>query len=108
MPRNEEAQLIVERLLERITGRLIDDINYHFLKEEYEIIPVDYYNSFIEMGKNKVIPEDFAKEMTKAAGLRNALAHEYEKIDQTRVYESIGLALNQIPRYLQKIISLLF
>ena len=104
--KNQETQLVVERLLEKITGRLID-INYHILKEEYETMPEDYYNSFIQMGKNKVITEEFSKEMAKAAGLRNALAHEYEEIDQNEVYLSINKALTQIPEYLQKILALL-
>ncbi len=101
--KNREAQLIVERLLEKVTSRLID-INYHILKEEYEVMPEDYYTSFIDMGKNKVITEEFAKEIAKAAGLRNALAHEYDDIDQKQIYEAITSALTQIPQYLQAVL----
>jgi uncharacterized protein YutE (UPF0331/DUF86 family) len=103
--KNQETQLVVERLLEKITGRLID-INYHILKEEYETMPEDYYNSFIEIGKNKVISEEFAKEIAKSVGLRNALAHEYEEINQKMVFESINTALTQVPKYLQSIMKL--
>lgn len=103
---DNEVQLIVERLLEKITGRLID-INYHILREEYEILPEDYYSSFIEMGKNKIMSPAFAKEVAKSAGLRNALAHEYEKIDQSLVFKAIGTALTQVPQYLQKVINFL-
>lgn len=103
---NKEIQLVVERLLEKVTGRLID-INYHILREEYEIMPEDYYNSFIEMGKNKIITPEFAEEIAKSAGLRNALAHEYEKIDQSLIFKAIGIALTQIPQYLQKVINFL-
>lgn len=101
-----ETQLVVERLLEKITGRLID-INYHILREEYEIMPQDYYNSFIEIGKNRVITEDFAESMAKSAGLRNALAHEYENINQGLVYKAIGTALVQVPEYIEKILKFL-
>lgn len=104
--KDDKTQLMVERLLERITGRLID-INYHILKEEYEIMPEDYYNSFIEMGRRKIVNEEFAKEIAKSVGLRNALAHEYEKIDQKMVFESIATAMIQIPQYLQKILNLI-
>ena len=103
---NKEVQLVVERLLEKVTGRLID-INYHILREEYEIMPEDYYNSFIEMGKNKIITPEFAEEIAKSAGLRNALAHEYEKIDQSLIFKAISTALTQIPRYLQKVLNFL-
>jgi uncharacterized protein YutE (UPF0331/DUF86 family) len=104
--KNQDTQLIVERLLEKITGRLID-INYHILKEEYEIMPEDYYSSFIEMGKNRIVTPKFAEEIAKSAGLRNALAHEYEKIDQILVHKAINTALVQIPQYIQKVTDFL-
>jgi uncharacterized protein YutE (UPF0331/DUF86 family) len=103
--KNQETQLVVERLLEKITGRLID-LNYHILKEEYGTMPEDYYSSFIEIGKNKVVSEEFAKEIAKSVGLRNALAHEYEEINQKMVFESINTALIQVPKYLQNIMKL--
>ncbi len=103
--KNQETQLVVERLLEKIAGRLID-INYHILKEEYETMPEDYYSSFIEIGKNKVISEEFAKEIAKSVGLRNALAYEYEEINQKMVFESINTALTQVPKYLHSIMKL--
>ncbi len=103
---NEDTQLVVERLLEKITSRIIS-LNYHILKEEYEVMPQDYYNSFIEIGKNKLISEEMAKEMAGMAGLRNALAHEYDKIDQNLVHESLKLALIQIPNYLKIVLDFL-
>ena len=101
---DEIKQLVAERLLEKITGRIID-LNYHILKEEYEIMPQDYYNSFIEVGRNKVITEELANKMAGMAGLRNALAHEYDKIDQNMVFDSLKLALVQIPNYLKKVLN---
>lgn len=103
---NEEVQLVVERLLEKITGRIIS-LNYHILKEEYEIMPQDYYSSFIEMGKNRLIGQEMAEEIAGMAGLRNALAHEYDEIDHNLVYKSLKLALIQIPDYLKIILDFL-
>ena len=100
--KNQELQLVVERLLEKITGRLID-LNYHLLKEKYEVMPEDYYDSFIEIGKRKIITAEFAEEIAKSAGLRNALAHEYDKIDEKMVHKAIGTSLTQIPKYLKTI-----
>ncbi len=70
-------------------------------------MPEDYYNSFIEMGENRIVTPEFAEEIAKSAGLRNALAHEYEKIDQTLVHEAINTALTQIPQYIQKVTDFL-
>lgn len=103
---NSESKLIIERLLEKITGQVID-INYHILKEEYETTPTDYYSSFIDIGKNKIITEKFAIEMAKSTGLRNALAHNYEKINDELVFNSIKTALTQVPSYLSKILEFL-
>ena len=68
-------------------------------------MPQDYYNSFIEIGKNKIVTEELAKEMAGMAGLRNALAHDYDKIDQNLIFNSFKLALVQIPNYLKIILN---
>lgn len=96
--------LLIERLLEKITGRMID-LNYHLLKEEYEYMPEDYHDSFIEFGRRKIITAKFAAELSKATGLRNALAHDYDKIDDKKVFDSIKTTLNQVPKYLKIILK---
>lgn len=98
-------QLVVERLLERIVGRLID-INYHVLSEQFDFVPKDYKESFVEIGKRKVVPFDLAMKLSKSVGLRNVLAHEYDEIDYKKVYKSIDLALKQLPKYLDFILKL--
>lgn len=103
---SDDKQMIIERLLEKIIGRIID-INYHILREEYEIIPEDYYKSFIEIGKKKIVTSEFAEEIAKSTGLRNALAHEYEEIDPKMVYDAIEKAITQIPQYLNKLTKFL-
>lgn len=101
---DQNTQLSVERLLERISGRVID-LNYHILRSEYEFVPVDYYSSFIEIAKNKIIDEEFAHEIAKMTGLRNALAHDYDKLDQSKIHSSIGLVLLNVPTYLKKVLD---
>lgn len=104
--KNQELQLVIERLLEKITGRLID-LNYHLLREKYKIMPGDYYDSFIEIGKRKIISVEFAQEIAKSAGLRNALAHEYDKIDEKMIHKAIKTSLVQIPKYIKTILNTL-
>lgn len=99
-----ETRLQVERLLERIIGRVID-INYHILKEEFKIIPSDYFQSFIQLGEKGVIARDFAEEIAESTGLRNALAHEYDVIDNAQVHASIKKCLAQIPVYLSEVLE---
>ena len=91
-------------MLERIIGRVID-VNYHVLKEEYGLIPQDYYKSFIQLGEKGVISKKFAEEIAESVGLRNALAHEYDVIDDMQVHASIKKCLTQIPRYLNTVLE---
>lgn len=104
--KNEAAQLAVERLMERIIGRLVD-INYHLLKEKFHKLPVDYFNSFLALSKEGVVSENFARTVAKSVGLRNILAHEYDIIDPIQVYRAVGDALTQIPQYLRTILNTL-
>ena len=94
-----DTQLKVERLLEKIVGRVID-INYHLLKTKHQFIPIDYFDSFLDLANYQEIPRDLANQLAPAAGLRNALAHEYDYLDPQKVHAAISLALTQIPQYL--------
>lgn len=102
--KDEMAQLAVERLMERIIGRLID-VNYHLLKEKFGTLPIDYFDSFIRLAKEGIVSHDLARSVAKSVGLRNILAHEYDIIDPARVYHAISDALKEIPQYLQAIFS---
>lgn len=99
-----DTRLRVERLLEKIVGRLVD-INRHILKIDFNDLPLDYYQSFILIGRHKVVNNDLATNLSDSAGLRNALAHEYDFIDDTKVYRAIKLSLTQIPKYLGQILK---
>ena len=48
--------------------------------------PGTYRETFHILGKFGVIPEGLAGEMSKLAGFRNILVHEYTDLDVTRVY----------------------
>jgi uncharacterized protein YutE (UPF0331/DUF86 family) len=53
-------EVVVERYLERIIGRMID-INYHVITELGHPPPKDYFESFTEMGMLGVIPVAFSR-----------------------------------------------
>lgn len=48
--------------------------------------PDTYRETFLVLGKFRVIPEDLAQEMSRLAGFRNILVHEYTTLDIHRVY----------------------
>lgn len=92
-------QAVVERRLERAIGRMID-VNYHVLTASGQPPPPDYHSSFVRMAELGVFQPEFARQIARAAGLRNRLVHDYDDLDQRLVFEALGTALGEIPRYL--------
>jgi uncharacterized protein YutE (UPF0331/DUF86 family) len=95
-------EVLAERYLERIIGRMID-INYHVLTESGQPPPRDYYESFTALATVGMLDRDFATRIAACAGLRNRIAHEYETIDPLRVHEALQSAVRDIPAYLRRI-----
>ncbi len=104
--KSEEVQLQAERLLERIIGRAID-INFHILQEEFKTLPKTYRESFLLLEKVGLLSGDIAPKIAPLSGLRNILAHEYDSIDVSKVYQGIQAVLEYIPLYLEAIVKYL-
>ena len=95
-------EVLAERYLERIIGRMID-INYHLLTESGQPPPRDYYESFTALTTIGLLDREFATRIAACAGLRNRIAHEYEAIDPARVHEALQSAVRDIPIYLRRV-----
>jgi uncharacterized protein YutE (UPF0331/DUF86 family) len=77
-----------ERLIELIVESAID-INTLLLVENSQSPPQDYYSSFYDLVKLNIYPRGFADRIAWTAGLRNRLAHEYEEIQDRKVYKAM-------------------
>jgi uncharacterized protein YutE (UPF0331/DUF86 family) len=95
-------EVLAERYLERIIGRMID-INYHVLTESGQPPPPDYYQSFTALAAIGMLDRAFATSIAACAGLRNRITHEYETIDPARVHEALQSAVRDIPEYLRRL-----
>ena len=95
-------EIVTERYLERMIGRMID-INYHLVTEAGHPPPRDYYESFTQLAKLRILSPAFASQIAACAGLRNRLVHEYDAIDPRRVYEGLQAAVRDIPEYLRRV-----
>ena len=95
-------ELVAERYLERIIGRMID-LNYHVLTAAGHPPPKDYYQSFTALAGAGILEAGFAARIAASAGLRNRIAHAYEDIDPARVHAALGPALRDVPEYLRRI-----
>lgn len=97
-------ELLAERYIERIIGRMID-INFHLLTESGQPPPPDYYQSFTRLSELGVYERPFGEEIAKSAGLRNRIVHEYDEIDAVQVYRALKAAINDIPEYMRAVLS---
>jgi uncharacterized protein YutE (UPF0331/DUF86 family) len=95
-------ELVAERLLERIVGRMID-INYHVLTETGHPPPADYYASFTQLAALGVYDAEFGRRIAACAGLRNRIVHEYDEIEPLKVHEALGTAMRDVAAYLRAI-----
>ena len=71
-----------------IIGRALD-INEHLISELADSklkLPQNYKETFLFLKNLKILPEDFADEISKSAGFRNAIVHEYNNLDQKTLF----------------------
>ena len=88
-------------VLVEIIGRAID-INAHIIAEEGDMeitAPASSRETFVRLGTMGVLPADFAEEISKSAGFRNRIVHEYNDLERNKVYETVDEALAQFTRY---------
>lgn len=80
-----KTMAITERLLTQIVNYAID-VNRFVLHIAQVSTPDNYYETFVELGRLKVLPTRLAKQLAGTTAVRNRLEHEYDTIDHTRVY----------------------
>lgn len=78
-----------ERYFEKIVEALVD-LTFLIIKHKNLKIPKEDNEAFMILSNEKVITEDLAKRLKDAKGMRNIITHEYGKLDNELVYESIS------------------
>ena len=99
---DRRQQLLVERLL-HLSVEAASDLLEHLLVQRFNIKPQTYADTFLQAGRNGLIPMDLAQRLVPAAGLRNRLVHDYEAIDPSRVYAAIPVALDDLTQLQQAV-----
>src|SRR3990167_4524637 len=93
--------LALKNILMEIIGRAID-INEHLISEIAHLDmeePKTYRETFLLLGDLNILQRDFAEEISKSDGLRNAIVHEYNNLDENIIYKTVGEAINQYAKY---------
>lgn len=91
----------LKNIIMETIGRAID-INEHLVAEATGVkieVPKTYRDGFLALAKLKILPPDFAQEIAKSAGFRNAIVHEYSNLDKSEVYKTVGQAIGQYNKY---------
>ena len=99
----------VQNLLMKVISRAID-INEHIISKKAGLekgLQLKYRETFLELGELGVLPKKFAQVISKSAGLRNALVHDYDNLEDYIVYKSIGNAIPQYTKYCDYILKYL-
>ena len=87
----------LKNILTEIIGRAID-VNGHLIGElagPAMSAPKTYKETFLFLGDLDILPKDFAEEISRSAGFRNAIIHEYNNLDKGTIYRSVGDAIEQ-------------
>lgn len=91
-----------ERLFQLIVDTALD-INTHFIAELGISPPSDYYNTFISLAENKVLPMEFSLKIASSVGLRNLVVHKYGKVDVRRMVDDIKKEIKDYLLYVKHI-----
>ena len=105
-----EGTIHNRRSVERLIQLLVEcasDVNSHILAKEENAAVESCRSSFIVMGEKGYLDKKLASGLSKAAGMRNILMHEYEKIDDRAVYDTIPLAISSFQTYMREILLFL-
>lgn len=100
---NEVLHDIAERNLQ-LAIQCCLDIGSHLIAIFSMKRPEDYQDIFCNLGQGGVIPEEFAKEISPMAGLRNILVHEYLDIKLSRIHEVLQ-RLDDFKKFAQYIVE---
>lgn len=88
--------------IERLLSRLVDlavDINSHVASARLGRAPEEYRQSFDLLAEAGVIERALAEALKPSVGMRNAIVHEYLRLDLARVAAAVPLAIEVYGRY---------
>lgn len=92
-----------ERYFEKIIEAVVD-LTFLVIQSRKLKTPEDEESSFMLLSNEGIISENLAKKLKDAKGMRNILAHEYGKIDDSLVFEAIT---EQLEKDINEIIDII-
>lgn len=96
-----EKKAACERYVEKII-EAVTDLAFLIIKNKKFKIPEDDIDAFNILLDNKVIDDKLAAKLKSAKGMKNIISHQYGKIDDEIIFESITEELEKDVRYFIK------
>lgn len=92
--RDIKTKAICERYCEKII-EAVEDLAFLMINYKKLSYPEEEKEVFDILKDNKIISEDLSKKLRNAKGMRNVIAHQYGKIDDEIIFNSITEELNK-------------
>ena len=100
---NLQIKAACERYFEKIIEATVDLV-FLIIKKRKLQQPRDDENAFYVLYKNNIISEDLQKRLKAAKGMKNIIAHQYGKIDDEKVFNSLKEELiNDINQFIEEV-----
>ena len=81
------------------------DIAHHIVADEGYRTPTDYYDTFIVLHENNIVPEDFIPTLRQMVSFRNRVVHLYWDVDDVTVYRILQENLGDFETYIKYILD---
>lgn len=83
------------------------DVSAHVLAALGGPVPDDYGSLLVELGRQHILPAEFALRVSPMAGFRNILVHEYLEVDLREVYDALQNRLDDFRTFADYIVRFL-
>ena len=104
--RNEDAVDIAENRLRRGLEALFD-LGRHLAVKSGAGVPSDYRSVIEKLENAKILPAQFARQITGTAGYRNRLIHDYNKVTPEEIHEILQTRLPDLTMFCRHVVNYL-
>ncbi len=81
------------------------DIAHHIVADEGYRTPTDYYDTFVVLHENSILPESFMPTLRQMVSFRNRVVHLYWDVDDEMVYRILQENLGDVETYIGYILD---
>lgn len=81
------------------------DIAHHIVADKGYRTPTDYYDTFVVLHENGILPEAFMPTLRQMVSFRNRLVHLYWDVDDATVYHILQENLGDFETYIGHILD---